>query len=45
MMVDKRKKMEQGGDRIDGAFFSFGVVAPLDTGKCVVYMSMMVDRG
>jgi hypothetical protein len=29
MMVDKRKKMEQGEeDRIDGAFFSFGVVPP-----------------
>ena len=27
-MVDKRKKMEQGEDRIDGAFFSFGVVPP-----------------
>jgi hypothetical protein len=45
MMVDKHQRKEQRGDRIDGAFFSVGVVAPLDSGKCVVYMRiMMVDK-
>ena len=45
MTVDEHWRKEQGQDRIDGTFFQFRGSSPLHAGKCVVYMTMMVDGG